>query len=185
VIRGSWILENLLAAPVPAPPPGVETNIDGDGTQVITTSVRQRLENHRKNPNCASCHNVMDPVGFALENFNAIGAWRERDGDSAIDASGTLVDGTKVVGPEDLTTALMSKSDLFVTNVVEKLMTYALGRTVDYHDMPAVRTIVRQAQREDLRFSALIQGVVQSVPFRYRTKPLPNAALTARERSGR
>jgi hypothetical protein len=182
VIRGSWILDNLLAAPVPQPPPGVETNIDGDGTQVITTSVRQRLENHRKNPSCASCHNIMDPVGFALENFNAIGAWRERDGDSAIDASGTLVDGTKVVGPEDLTAALMSKSDLFVTNVTEKLMTYALGRAVDYHDMPAVRAIVKQAEAEHLKFSALIQGVVQSVPFRYRTKAAPPpAGLTARQ----
>jgi hypothetical protein len=181
VIRGSWILENLLAAPVPAPPPGVETNIDGDGTQVITTSVRQRLENHRKNPSCASCHNVMDPVGFALENFNAIGAWRERDGDSAIDPSGVLVDGTKVVGPEDLTAALMSKSDLFVTNVVEKMMTYALGRAVDYHDMPAVRAIVKQAQHDDLKFSALILGVTESVPFRYRTKAPQGASLTARE----
>jgi hypothetical protein len=182
VIRGSWVLDNLLAAPVPQPPPGVETNIDGDGTQVITTSVRQRLENHRKNPSCASCHNIMDPVGFALENFNAIGAWRERDGDSAIDASGTLVDGTKIVGPEDLTAALLSKSDLFVTNVVEKLMTYALGRGVDYHDMPAVRAIVRQAEAQNLRFSALIQGVVQSVPFRYRTKAAPQpAGLTARQ----
>ncbi|RYG87284.1 DUF1592 domain-containing protein, partial [bacterium] len=122
VIRGSWILENLLSAPVPAPPPGVETNLDGDGTQVITASVRERLEQHRKNPSCASCHNVMDPVGFALENFNAIGAWRTRDGDSPIDASGTLVDGTKVVGPRDLTTALMQNSDLFVTNVTEKMM---------------------------------------------------------------
>jgi hypothetical protein len=180
VIRGSWILDNLLAAPVPQPPPGVETNIDGDGTQVITTSVRQRLELHRKNPSCASCHNLMDPVGFALENFNPIGAWRERDGDSAIDPSGILTDGTKVVGPEDLTAALMSRSDLFVTNVVEKLMTYGLGRAVDYHDMPAVRTIVRQARREDLKFSALIQGVVQSVPFRYRTKAQPGNAVTAR-----
>jgi hypothetical protein len=181
VIRGSWILDNLLAAPVPAPPPGVETNIDGDGSQVITTSVRQRLENHRKNPSCASCHNLMDPVGFALENFNAIGAWRERDGDSVIDSSGVLTDGTKVAGPDDLTAALMAKSDLYVTNVVEKLMTYGLGRAVDYHDMPAVRAVVKQARRENLKFSALIQGVVQSVPFRYRTKAAPNAGLTARE----
>ena len=180
VIRGSWILDNLLAAPVPAPPPGVETNIDGDGTQVITSSVRQRLEAHRKNPSCAACHNLMDPVGFALENFNAIGAWRERDGDSVIDASGTLVDGTKVVGPDDLTVALMSRSDLFVTNVVEKLMTYAVGRAVDYHDMPAVRAILKQARRTDFRFSALIQGVVQSVPFRYRTKAPQGAAVVAR-----
>jgi hypothetical protein len=180
VIRGSWILENLLAAPVPAPPPGVETNIDGDGTQVITTSVRQRLELHRRNPSCAACHNLMDPVGFALENFNPIGAWRERDGDSVIDPSGILTDGTRVVGPEDLTAALMSRSDLFVTNVIEKLMTYALGRAIDYHDMPAVRAIVRQARHEDLKFSSLIQGVVQSVPFRYRTKAPQGAGVTAR-----
>ncbi|HEY4340707.1 MAG TPA: DUF1592 domain-containing protein [Steroidobacteraceae bacterium] len=181
VIRGSWILDNLLAAPVPAPPPGVETNIDGDGTQVITTSVRQRLEAHRKNPSCAACHRLMDPVGFALENFNAIGAWRERDGDSLIDASGVLVDGTKIVGPEELTAALMSRSDLFVTNVVEKLMVYALGRGVDYHDMPAVREIVRQAQHADFRFSALILGVVQSVPFRGQVKAQQGAGLSARE----
>jgi hypothetical protein len=184
VIRGSWILDNLLAAPVPAPPPGVETNIDGDGTQVISTSVRQRLEAHRKNPSCAACHKLMDPVGFALENFNAIGAWRDRDGDSQIDASGVLVDGTKIVGPDDLTAALMSRSDLFVTNVVEKLMVYALGRGVDYHDMPAVREIVRQAQRADLRFSALILGVVQSAPFRGRSKAPQGAGLSARQRSG-
>jgi hypothetical protein len=181
VIRGSWILDNLLAAPVPVPPPGVETNIDGDGTQVITTSVRQRLEAHRKNPSCAACHRMMDPVGFALENFNAIGAWRERDGDSIIDARGVLVDGTQIVGPEDLTAALMSRSDLFVTNVVEKLMIYALGRGVDYHDMPAVREIVRQAQREDLRFSALILGVVQSAPFSGRIRAPRGAGLSARE----
>jgi hypothetical protein len=181
VIRGSWILENLLSAPVPAPPPGVETNLDGDGTQVITTSVRARLEAHRQNPSCASCHNVFDPVGFALENFNAIGAWRERDGDSAIDATGILTDGTKIVGPESLNSALMSHSELFVTNVVEKMMTYALGRAVDYRDMPAVRAIVRQAQRQDLRFSALVLGVAQSVPFSHRTKATPAGGLTARE----
>jgi mono/diheme cytochrome c family protein len=183
VIRGSWILENLLSAPVPAPPPGVETNLDGDGTQVITTSVRERLELHRQDPNCASCHNVIDPVGFALENFNAIGAWRERDGDSVVDASGVLADGTKVVGPEDLTEALVAHPELFVSNVVGKLMTYALGRAVESHDMPAVRAIVRQAEREELRFSSLVLGVVQSVPFRHRIKAPQGAGagLTARE----
>jgi hypothetical protein len=181
VIRGSWILENLLSSPVPAPPPGVETNIDGDGTQVITTSVRQRLEAHRKNPQCASCHNVFDPVGFALENFNAIGAWRGRDGDSDIDASGILMDGTRVAGPESLNAALLSHSDLLVTNIIEKLMTYGLGRAVDYHDMPAVRSILRQAQLEDLRFSALVLGVVQSEPFRQRTAAPRGGSLTARE----
>jgi hypothetical protein len=182
VIRGSWILENLLAAPVPAPPPGVETNLDGDGNQVITTSVRQRLEAHRQNPSCASCHDVMDPVGFALENFDAIGAWRDKDGDTAIDASGTLVDGTRVVGPTDLTNALMSNSDLFVTNVTEKMMIYALGRGLEPRDMPAVRSIARGAQRDKLRFSAFILGIAQSEPFRQRMKAAPGGGhLTARE----
>ncbi len=181
VIRGSWILENLLNSPVPGPPPGVETNIDGDGTQVITTSVRQRLEAHRKKPSCASCHNVFDPVGFALENFNPIGAWRERDGDSEVDARGVLMDGTRLVGPESLNAALMSRSDLFVTNVVEKMMTYALGRAVDYHDMPAVRAIVRKAERENARFSALVLGIAQSAPFGQRIGPPHSGSLTARE----
>ncbi len=181
VIRGSWILENLLNSPVPQPPPGVETNIDGDGTQVITASVRQRLEAHRKNPSCASCHNVFDPVGFALENFNAIGAWRERDGDSKIDASGILMDGTRIAGPESLNAALMSHSDLFVTNLVQKMMVYALGRAIDYRDMPAVRTILRQAQRENLRFSALVLGIAQSAPFRQQTRAPQGSGLTARE----
>ncbi|MEO8307860.1 MAG: DUF1592 domain-containing protein [Pseudomonadota bacterium] len=170
VIRGSWILENLLGAPVPAPPPGVDTNLDGDGSHVITTSVRQRLELHRKNPSCATCHSVMDPVGFALENFNAIGAWRERDGDTIIDAGGTLIDGTRVVGPADLNTALLSNPDLFVTHFTEKLMIYALGRALEPRDMPAVREVVRQAQRQDLRFSALVLGVVQTSQFRQRMK---------------
>jgi hypothetical protein len=111
---------------------------------------------------------VIDPVGFALENFNAIGAWRERDGDSPVDARGTLVDGTAIDGPDDLLTALVARSDLFVSNVTQKLLTYALGRAVDYRDMPTVRAIVRQAEREDFRFSALIMGVVQSPAFRQR-----------------
>ncbi len=166
VIRGAWILENILGAPPPAPPPGVETNIDGDGTQVLTTSVRARLEAHRDNPSCASCHGVIDPVGFALENFNAIGAWRERDGESLVDARGTLVDGTLLAGPEDLTKALLARSNMFVTNLTEKLLTYALGRTLDHRDMPTVRAIVRQAERGNFSANALILGIVQSPAFR-------------------
>jgi hypothetical protein len=181
VIRGAWILGNILGAPPPAPPPGVETNIDGDGSQVITTSVRQRLELHRQNPSCASCHGVIDPVGFALEHFDAIGAWRERDGDSKVDARGTLVDGTSVNGSDDLTKALMARSDLFVTNFTQKLMTYALGRTVDYRDMPAIRGIVQQAGRENLRISELILGVVQSPAFRQRERAVEPARVAAQQ----
>jgi hypothetical protein len=181
VIRGSWILENILGAAPPAPPPGVETNIDGDGTQVITTSVRQRLDAHRNNPSCAACHSVIDPVGFALENFDAIGAWRERDGDTPVDARGTLVNGTQISGPEDLTAALLSQSRMFVTTVTEKLMTYALGREIDYRDMPAVRRIVNDAELDGFRMSALIQGVVQSAPFRQRAAASAETRVAARE----
>jgi hypothetical protein len=181
VIRGSWILENLLGSPPPAPPPGVETNIDGDGTRVLTTSVRQRLEVHRANPSCAACHGVIDPVGFALENFNPIGAWRERDGDSPVDARGTLVDGTPVAGPEDLIAALSSRSQMFITHVAEKLLAYSLGRTLDYRDMPSVRAIVRQSQRRNYSLVALIQAVVQSEPFLQRAGAAPATRLAARE----
>jgi hypothetical protein len=166
VIRGAWILGNILGAPPPNPPPGVETNIDGDGTQVITTTVRERLEAHRANPSCGSCHGVIDPVGFALENFSAIGAWRTLDGESPVDARGTLVDGTEVEGLDALVKALQSHSDLFARNVTQKLLTYALGRALDHRDMPTVRAIVRQAGSEDLRFGALIMAVVQSPAFR-------------------
>jgi mono/diheme cytochrome c family protein len=181
VIRGAWILENILGAPPPAPPPGVETNIDGDGTKVITASVRQRLEAHRSNPSCAACHGVIDPVGFALENFNAIGAWRDRDGDMQVDARGTLVDGTQVAGPEDLEAALLSRSRMFVTTFAEKLMTYALGRAIDYRDMPAVRKVVNSAEREGYRASALFLGVVQSAPFRQRAAAAPELRTAARD----
>lgn len=166
VIRGAWILGNILGAPPPEPPPGVETNLDGDGSQVITSSVRARLEAHRANPSCASCHGMIDPVGFALENYDAIGGWRERDGDSPVDARGTLVDGTAVDGPEALIQALMSDPELFVSNMTQKLLTYALGRTLDHRDMPAVRAIVRSAAREDYRFGALVMAVVESPAFR-------------------
>lgn len=181
VIRGAWILENILGAPPPAPPPGVETNIDGDGSQVITTSVRERLELHRTNPSCAACHGVIDPVGFALENFDAIGAWRERDGDARVDARGTLVDGTVVDGPRGLVDALMARPELFVTNLTEKLMTYALGRALDHRDMPTVRGIVRQAGQEDYRFGALILGVVQSPAFRQRERAVEAVPVVARQ----
>lgn len=174
VIRGSWILENLLHAPVPAPPPGVETNLDGDGTVVLTTSIRERLEQHRQDPSCHSCHNVIDPVGFALENFDMIGAWRERDGDSPVDASGVLADGTPVSGPADLREALLRNEELFVSTFTEKLLTYALGRKLEFYDMPQVRAILRAAEPSGHRVHALVTALVQSPLFLQRT-----AAATA------
>src|SRR5690606_18749496 len=124
---------------------------------------------HRDNPSCHSCHSVIDPVGFALENFDMIGAWREYDGDSPVDASGTLVDGTPVSSPSDLREALMTRQELFVTTFTEKLITYALGRGLEYTDMPAVRAILREAQKEDYRFSSIVNAVVSSPAFLQRT----------------
>jgi hypothetical protein len=166
VSRGKWILENLLGTPAPVPPPGVETNLEKDPTEVKMTSLRHRLEAHRSNPVCASCHKIMDPIGLSLENFDQIGGWRERDAGAPIDASGQLVDGTQLRGPADLREALLSRKDAFVTAATERLFTYALGRPVRYDDMPRVRAIVRRAARDDYRFSSLILGIVDSAPFR-------------------
>jgi mono/diheme cytochrome c family protein len=170
VIRGSWILGNLMGSPAPVPPPNVETTLQGDDGTAVALSVRERLEAHRANPVCASCHAIMDPIGFSLENFDLIGAWRDTDGGQRIDTRATLSDGTPVDGPDALRAALMSRSDAFVTTAAEKLMTYALGRALEYYDMPTIRAIVRQAAEEDYRFSTLILGVVQSEPFRTRVK---------------
>jgi mono/diheme cytochrome c family protein len=169
VVRGKWILENLLGTPPPPPLPNVgdlkPTNAEG-----AVLSMRQRMEQHRRNPVCASCHAMMDPLGLALENFDAVGRWRTL-GESAapIDASGSLPDGTRFQGPAGLREALL-QSDRFVPTVTEKLLTYALGRGLEYYDAPAVRAIVRNAARDEYRFSSLILGVVQSAPFRMRTR---------------
>jgi mono/diheme cytochrome c family protein len=164
VKRGKWVLENLLGAPVPLPPPGVETNLTtAPGT--APTSVRQRLEQHRASPSCAACHAVMDPVGFSLENFDLIGKYRSEDGGVPVNATGRLADGTPLDGPASLRKALLDRRGAVASTATEKLLTYALGRHLEYFDMPAVRTIVRDAARQDYRFSSLITGIVKSVPF--------------------
>jgi hypothetical protein len=170
VVRGQWILENLLGSPAPDPPPGVETDLDKDAEAVKRKSLRERLEAHRASAVCASCHKIMDPLGLALENFDLIGAWREFDGGVPVDASAELVDGTRLSGALGLRKALLERSDAFVTTVVERLMTYALGRPASHHDMPAVRAIVREAKKDNYRFSSLILGVVKSAPFLMRMK---------------
>ena len=164
VKRGKWILENLLGAPVPQPPPGVETNL-ATAPGSAPTSVRQRLEQHRASPSCASCHAVMDPVGFSLENFDLIGEYRDEDGGVPVNATGKLADGTALNGPASLRKALLDRRDAVAATATEKLLTYALGRRVEYFDMPAVRAIVRDAARQEYRFSSLITGIVKSVPF--------------------
>jgi mono/diheme cytochrome c family protein len=171
VSRGKWILENLLGAAPPDPPPGVETNLDEPAQGgAKPTTLRQRLELHRANPTCASCHRIMDPMGFALENFDLIGAWRETEGTIPIDASGQLADGTALQGPADLRRAVLDRPEAFLTTATEKLLTYALGRPVHSYDMPTVRGIVRRAGTEGNRFSAIVLGIVESDPFLKRRK---------------
>ena len=133
-------------------------------------SVRERMEEHRKNPVCASCHKIMDPIGFSLENFDLIGQYRASDGDARSTPSGQLVDGTKLDGPASLRKALLSRSDVFVRTMTEKLLTYGTGRALKYYDMPVVRAIARDAAQNDNKFSSLIVGIVKSDPFQMRVK---------------
>jgi mono/diheme cytochrome c family protein len=165
VKRGKWILENLLGAPVPLPPPGVETNLEAPAAAAAPSSLRQRLEQHRASPSCASCHAVMDPIGFSLENFDLTGKWRDADGGVPVNAAGRLADGTTLDGPASLRRALLDRREALVATTTEKLLTYALGRRVEYFDMPAVRAIVRGAARDDYRLSSLVAGIVKSTPF--------------------
>jgi hypothetical protein len=134
------------------------------------TSLRQRLEEHRKNPACAGCHKVMDPIGFSLENFDAVGQWRTTDEGAKIDPAGVMFNGAKIDGPVALRQILMAKPDIFAGVFAEKLMIYALGRGVQYYDMPAVRAIVRDASRSDYRFSSIVLGIVKSTPFEMKVK---------------
>jgi hypothetical protein len=167
VIRGAWVLENILGSPPSPPPPGVENNLDAAAAK--PTTLRERLAQHRTNKVCASCHNMMDPIGLALENYDNIGKWRTQDAGQPIDASGVMVDGTRLGGSADLRKALLSHSDEFVQTLIEKLMTFGLGRHVTYRDMPAIRHIARDAARDGDRFSSLILGIARSEPFLKRT----------------
>ncbi len=170
VVRGQWILTNLLGTPPPPPPPDVDTSLAEEESGEDPPSLRKRLELHRASPQCASCHQTMDPIGFALENFDAVGAWRTRDGSTPIDASGQLSDGTKVDGVVTLRSALLQRPEVFVVTMTEKLLTYALGRGLQPYDMPVVRAVVRDAAVENYRFSSIVKGIVDSVPFQMRTK---------------
>jgi hypothetical protein len=178
VSRGAWVLENILGTPPPSPPAGVETDLNQTAAVgSVPTSLRQRLERHRSDPSCAACHSLIDPMGFALENFDLIGAWRDTDGNQPVDASGRLWDGTEITGPADLRQALLDRHQLFAMHTTEKLLTYALGRALEPTDMPTVREIVRSAAADDYRISALIVGIVESVPFRMKQKlPMQSAA---------
>jgi hypothetical protein len=174
VLRGKWLLENILGTPPPPPPPNVPGLPEkGEGGRPV--SVRERLERHRKNPVCASCHAQMDPLGFALEHYDAIGAWREHaEGRSTIDSSGTLSDGTRFEGLDGLRTVLVTRRDRFVRTVTEKLMSYALGRGMQPYDMPAVRRIMRASKDGNYRWSSIVLGIVTSPPFLMRRSASPD-----------
>ncbi|MBL8206349.1 MAG: DUF1592 domain-containing protein [Blastocatellia bacterium] len=171
VQRGKWILENLLGAPPPPPPPDVP-DLKPHGKDGRLLSMREQMDLHRANPICASCHSRMDPIGFALENYDAIGRWRTKDAGLVIDASGKLPDGTKFTGPGELRKILLTgHRDEFVATVTEKLLTYGLGRGVEYYDLPTVRSILRETARDNYRLPTLISAIVKSTPFQMRRSP--------------
>ena len=166
VIRGVWVLNNIFGAPPPPPLPNVPAL---DGSVPANLPIRERLGLHRSNPVCANCHRTIDPVGFALENFDAVGRWRDQEGDSGpIDASGGLPGAGELSGVAGLEQGLLRRPELFAGALTEKLLTFALGRGVEYYDAPAVRRILREARPDDYRFSSLILGIVKSVPFQMR-----------------
>jgi len=171
-IRGKWLLENFLGTPPPPPPPNVPSLKEQSPESGKVLTMRQRMEQHRANPACAVCHTRMDPLGFALENFDGIGQWRTAEGSTSIDASGVLPDGTKFNGPVELRKILLSHPEQFATTVTQKLLTYALGRGVEYYDLPSVRKIVHAAAPE-YKWSSLILGIVKSVPFQMSTVKTP------------
>jgi hypothetical protein len=170
VQRGKWILENLLGAPPPPPPPDVP-DLKPKSHDGRLLSAREQLDLHRANAICASCHARMDPIGFALENYDGIGKWRTQDAGQPIDASGKLPNGTKFTGPAELKKILLgAHRDEFITTVTEKLLTYALGRGLEHYDAPAVRAIMREAAKDNHRLPALIASVINSKPFQMRSK---------------
>ncbi len=173
VVRGQWIVKNLLGAAVPNPPPGAAVDLSKEATKTTKLAgdtVRARLEAHRANPTCAACHGIMDPLGLALENFDLVGRWRDTEDGHAIDATTEMTDGTKLASVADLRAALLARSDAFVTALTERLMTYALGRELDYYDRPVMRSVIREAAARGTTLDALVQAIVASDAFTKRVK---------------
>ncbi|HJN95048.1 MAG TPA: DUF1588 domain-containing protein, partial [Gammaproteobacteria bacterium] len=172
VLRGKWLLDNMLGTPPPPPPPNVPI-LPGAGAGEAPASIRERLAQHRADPICSSCHTVIDPIGFALENFDVIGAWREFDEvGNPVDPNGTYPGGVEFAGYADLRDWMLDRPDRFAHTLTEKLMTYALGRRVEYYDQPVVRQIVRDAALEDYSWSAIVLGIVESPAFKMSRAPV-------------
>lgn len=183
VARGKWFLQTFLGVTPPDPPPDVpaikEREADTTGNKKVPT-MRETMELHHTAPTCNTCHQIFEPMGLALENFDATGAWRTHDGDSPIDASGVLVDGTKVDGVGTLRGSLAKRSDTFARVVIEKLLTYAIGRGVEYDDMPLVRAIAKESAAGKYKFSAILAGIVKSPAFQMNAKPADTTQRAAR-----
>jgi hypothetical protein len=185
-VRGAWIVENVLGAAVPTPPPGVEADLAKEASEaegLTGDTVRERLEVHRANPTCAACHAIMDPLGLALENFDLVGRWRDAEDGHPIDATAELADGTRLTGAADLRRALLARSDAFVTSLTERLLTYALGRELEHYDQPVVRGIVREAAAQGTTngptLAALVQAIVASDAFTKRVRAAEETATVA------
>jgi len=179
VLRGAWVLDSILGTPPPPPPANVPP-LEEDHKGAEPRSVRERLTQHRANPTCASCHSRIDPLGFALDNYDVIGRWRNEDSGKPVDASGELPDGTRINGPEQLKAALLERKDLFLRNLTTKMLGYALGRGLTPKDSCTVDSIVAQLKEKDFTAQALVEGIVLSMPFRYQAPKAP-IAQTARK----
>ena len=182
VVRGAWIVEDIMGAPVPTPPPGVETDLTPESapSDAVINTLRDRLELHRANPSCAACHQIMDPIGLALENFDLIGRWRTQENGYDLDTNTQLIDGTPIDGPMALRQALLDRGDAVASNIIEKLLSYALGRHLHSPDMAAVRKIASTAAENQYRFSDIVLGIVESEPFRLKIVETPATDVAGR-----
>jgi hypothetical protein len=178
VLRGKYVLDNLLATPPPPPPPDVPALQAGEPEERATRTLREVMAAHRANPECEGCHAQMDPIGFAFEHFDAVGRWRESEGGLPIETLSTLADGSQIDGIDGVKQFLLKDPERFVAAITEKLLMYAIGRNIQYYDRAAIRSIVRAAAQDDYTFAAIIRGIVTSVPFQMRMAPNPNAEQT-------
>jgi hypothetical protein len=180
VVRGKWILDNILGAEPADPPDNVPALTENDADAIDIRSMRERLADHRADPACSSCHNIMDPIGLALEKFDGIGRWRDLDeGGIPIDSSGQMADGTPVNGPIALKEALIQEEGMFVHTFIDRMLTYAIGRGLEYYDKPTIRSIARAAEEEDYRFSVIVQEIAKSLPFQWKQAEMEEAGQVA------